>query len=101
MKWLVHEHCKKLMLNLMYTFIEQSNPRLTRDKLLDAVNFPLAVDHSVGCSSGTVLIQINIQKFLSFFLKSFTKTFIKSLLKSFLKGIFKLKLLRLRYGLTS
>ena len=47
MKWLVHEHCKKLMLNLMYTFIEQSNPRLTRDKLLDAVNFPLAVDHSV------------------------------------------------------
>lgn len=48
MKWLVHEHCKKLMLNLIYTFIEQSNPRLTRDKLLDAVNFPLAVDISVS-----------------------------------------------------
>ncbi|KAL5246752.1 hypothetical protein ACHWQZ_G018834 [Mnemiopsis leidyi] len=59
MKWLVHEHCKKLMLNLIYTFIEQTNPRLTRDKLLDAVNFPLAVDHSM-LKDLTVLSEFSI-----------------------------------------
>ena len=38
------------MLNLIYAFIEQSNPQLTKHKLLDAVNYPIAIDSAVSIS---------------------------------------------------
>ena len=53
------------MLNLIHAFIEQSNPQLTRYKLLDAVNFPIAVDSTVRLPWLPILSSRYISRYIS------------------------------------